>query len=75
MYLIGIRNNMHPCGNTGTLITKYKAPYKIIETARQFATMYNHTEVYGLDSYPQKLCEMNNKDFINYIRQHGTRYV
>ena len=75
MYLIGIRNNVHPCGNTGTIISRYKAPYKIIETARRFATMYNHTEVYGLDSYPQKLCELNHEEFINYVRQNGTRYV
>jgi hypothetical protein len=75
MYLIGIKNGVHPLGNTGTLITRYKAPYKIKETAKRFATMYNHTEVYGLHAYPQKLCELENKDFINYVKQHGIQYV
>jgi len=74
-YLIGIKNGVHPCGNTGTLITNYKAAYKIRETAQRFATMYSLTEVYGLASYPQKLCELNNKDFINYVKQHGIQYI
>lgn len=75
MYLIGIKNGVHPCGNAGTLITKYKAPYKIMEIAQRFSTMYGLTEVYGLQLYPQKLCELNNKDFINYVRQHGIQYI
>ena len=75
MYLIGIKNNVHPCGNSGTLITKYKAPYKIREIAQRFATMYNHTEVYGLHSYPQKLCELEDLEFVSYVREHGQRYV
>lgn len=75
MYLIGIKNGVHPCGNAGTLITRYKAPYKIKETAERFATMYNHTEVYGLTSYPQKLCELNNNEFVKYVKEYGTQYV
>lgn len=75
MYLIGIKNGVHPCGNSGTLITNYKAPYKIKEIAQRFATMYNHTEVYGLNSYPQKLCELTAIEFVNYVRQHGIQYI
>lgn len=75
MYLIGIKNDMHPCGNSGTLITRYKAPYKIKETAERFASMYSLNEVYGLNSYPQTLCELENIEFINYVRQYGTRYI
>lgn len=75
MYLIGIKNGVHPCGNTGTLITRYKAPYKIKETARRFANMYSLDEVYGLASYPQRLCELDNIELVDYIRKHCTRYV
>lgn len=75
MYLIGIKNGVHLCGNAGTLITKYKAPYKIRETAQRFATMYSLTEVYGLQVYSQKLCELNNREFVNYVRQHAIQYV
>ena len=75
MYLIGIKNGVHPLGNTGTLITRYKAPYKIKETAQRFAAMYSLTEVYGLHSYPQKLCELSNNEFVNYVRQHGIKYL
>ena len=75
MYLIGIKKGVHPCGNAGTLITKYKTNYKIKEIAQRFASMYNLDEVYSLQVYPQKLCEMNNIEFVNYVRQNCKRYV
>lgn len=75
MYLVGIKNGVHPCGNAGTLITRYKAEYKIKQAANQFAAMYNLDEVYVLSSYPQKLCELNNKEFVDYVRQNCKRYV
>jgi len=75
MYLIGIKQGVHPCGNTGTLITHYKAQYKLRETAQRFAKMYSLDEVYGLQLYPQKLCEMDNTEFVNYIRRTCQRYV
>lgn len=75
MYLIGIRNGVHPCGNAGTFITDYKAEYKLKEIAYRFARMYSLSEVYGLSVYPQELCELDNTSFVNYIRLNGTRYV
>lgn len=75
MYLIGIKKGIHPCGNAGTLITHYKAEYKIKETAQRFANMYSLDEVYGLQLYPQKLCEMDNAEFVNYMRRNCKRYV
>lgn len=75
MYLIGIKKGVHPCGNAGTLITHYKAQYKLRETAQRFAAMYNLDEVYGLQVYSQKLCEMDNTEFVNYIRRTYQRYV
>lgn len=74
-YLIGIKKGVHPCGNAGTLKTHYKAAYKLKEIARQFAAMYDLEEVYGLQAYPQKLCEMSNTEFVNYLRRTGQRYV
>ena len=75
MYLIGIKKGVHPCGNAGTLITHYKAQYKIKELAQQFAAMYSLDEVYGLHVYPQKLCELSNREFVNYMRQNCKQYV
>ena len=75
MYLLGVKEGIHPCGNSGTLITHYKAEYKIRETADRFAAMHSLTEVFGLQLYPQRLCEMNNTDFVNYLRRNGKRYV
>lgn len=75
MYLIGVKKSVHPCGNAGTLITHYKAGYKLKETARQFAAMYGLDEVYGLQLYPQKLCEMDNSEFVDHVRRTGQRYV
>jgi len=75
MYLIGIKKGVHPCGNAGTLVTHYKAEYKLKETAQRFATMHALDEVYGLQLYPQKLCEMENVEFVNHVRRTGQRYV
>ena len=75
MYLIGIKKGVHPLGNSGTFITRYKAQYKLKKIAQRFAAMYNLDEVYRLDIYPQNLCEMNNTEFVNYIRQNCKQYV
>ena len=75
MYLIGIKNGVHPCGNAGTLISHYKAQYKLKETAQRFAAMHTLTEVYGLHVYPQILCEMNNTEFVDHVRRNCKRYV
>jgi hypothetical protein len=75
MYLIGIKKGVHPCGNTGTLITHYKAEHKIKETAQKFAAMYGLDEVFGLQLYPQKLCEMDNAEFVNYLWRSCKRYA
>lgn len=75
MYLISIKKGVHPCGNAGTLITHYKAEYKLRETAQRFAAMYALDEVYGLQVYPQKLCEMNNQDFVDHVRRNSKRYA
>jgi len=76
-YLIGIKKDVHPCGNDGTLITRYKAEYKRRETAQRFAAMYALDEVFGLQEqeYTQKLCEMEPAEFVDYIRRNCKRYV
>ena len=75
MYLIGVKKGVHPRGNAGTLITHYKAEYKLKEIAKRFAAMYVLDEVYGLQVYSQKLCEMNNQDFVDHMRRNSKRYV
>ena len=75
MYLIGIKSNVHPCGNSGTLVTRYKAENKLRETAQRFAAMYSLDEVYGLNVYPQELCEMGNAEFVGHIRRNCERYA
>ena len=75
MFLVGIKKGVHLCGNAGTLTTHYKAEYKLRETAQQFAAMYALDEVYGLQVYSQKLCEMNNQDFVDHVRRNSKRYA
>lgn len=75
MYLIGVKKGVHPMGNSGTLITRYKSTQKIKDTAKRFAKMYNLDEVYYLKIYPQELCEMSNVEFVNYVRQNGKCYI
>lgn len=74
-YLIGIKKGVHPGGNTGTLGTRYRSEYKLRETAQRFAAMYALDEVYYLEAYPQRLCEMEIAEFVNYIRRNCKRYV
>ena len=74
-YLIGIKKGAHPCGNAGTLITRYKAEYKLKEIAGRFADMYGLDEVYYLQVYPQELCEMDNAEFVDHVRRTCKRYV
>lgn len=73
MYLIGIRKNYHPLGNDGTFRTRYKSEKKIKEIAKSFAKMYQLDEVYLLQRYQQKLCELSNEEFVKYVRQNGKR--
>jgi hypothetical protein len=74
-YLIGIKNGVHPGGNTGTLVTRYRSEYKRRELAQRFAAMYALDEVYCLKVYSQKLCEMEPAEFVDYIRRNCKRYV
>ena len=60
-YLIGIRENYHPLGNAGTLITRYKSEKRIKEVAQNFKKMNQLDEVYLIETYPQKLCELSNE--------------
>ena len=75
MYLIGIKNNYNLCGNEGTLITSYKNNSKIMELANNFKKMYNHNEVYLLNSYTQNMCELTNKKFVEYFRNNCKRLL
>ena len=72
-YLIGIRENYHPLGNGGSFITRYKSEKKIKEIAKTFEKMYQLDEVYLLQKYPKKLCELSVSDFVEYVRQNGKR--
>jgi len=74
-YLIGIKKGIHPLGNDGKIITRYKSVKKRLELAKRFADMYKLDEVYCLQLYTQKMCEMNNEEFVKYVRENGERYV
>ena len=73
MYLIGIKESYHPLGNAGTLITRYKSEKKIKEIAKTFTKLNQLDEVYLLQKYPQKLCEISNEKFVDYIRKNGKK--
>ena len=73
MYLIGIKKGIHPLGNAGTLITRYKSVYKIKEVAKNFKKMNQLDEVFLIETYPQKLCELSMNEFVDYIRKNGKK--
>lgn len=74
-HLIGIRKNYHPLGNEGKIITHYKSVKKRQELAKRFADMYKLDEVYCLQLYTQKMCELSASDFVDFVRRKGKRYV
>ncbi len=75
MYLIGIKNGGSPCGNSGTLITHYKARYKIMEVATNFKKMYKHDHVYLIRNYTQKACELSPGAFVDWVKTTGERLL
>lgn len=74
-YLIGIKKGIHPLGNSGSFITRYKSMKKIKEVAMNLAKMYQLDEVYLIKTYTQKMCEMTNSEFVDFIRKNGKRYI
>ena len=74
-YLIGIRKGIKLLGNGGTFITRYKSENKLKKIAKNLAKMYQLDEVYLMEYYSQKMCEMNNKELVDYIREKGKQYV
>ncbi|MBT9132467.1 MAG: hypothetical protein DDT32_01220 [Syntrophomonadaceae bacterium] len=75
MYLIGIKAGQPLCGNAGTLISRYKRESKLKTQAHQFAHLHALDEVYGIQNYSQKMCEMSHSGFVDHVRQTGVRYI
>ena len=75
IYLIGIKNGYIKCGNDGTLITHYKARYKIMEVATRFKRMYKHDEIYLIRDYPQRACELTGDAFTEWVQSTGERLL
>lgn len=75
MYLIGINDGKTQCGNDGTLITRYKARYKIMDVAKRFKQMYNHDEIYMIRDYTQKACELSGDAFVSWVKLNGEKLI
>lgn len=71
MYLIGIKNDRRLCGNNGTQRVVFKAAYRVRQQAEDFRNAYDLDSVCVLRTYPQALCEMDNQEFVSYVRGHG----
>ncbi len=74
-YLIGIKVGKIYSGSDGTLITRYKARYKIMEVSRKFKRMFNHDEIYLIRHYPQKACELTGDAFVTWVKTTGERLL
>lgn len=73
MYLFGIKDNHFGCGNEYTMIVHYTSEKNRQECAANFKKMFKHDEVYKSEIYTQKMCEMSDKEFVDYIRNHAIR--
>lgn len=72
-YLIGFRNGFSPSGETGTCKTYLRTKGKLKELGIMFKKAYNHDEVYLLNQYTQKMCEMGIAEFTEYVRKNGEK--
>lgn len=72
MYFIGIRNDISPCGNGGTLhFTCGIADMR--RFAEGWAKEYKNDEVWLIHDcqYTQNVCEMSVQKFTEYVRRIG----
>jgi hypothetical protein len=54
--------------------TSFKSESMRDHIAELFAAQYGHTEVYLISDFTQKMCEMDNDEFVEHVRRNGKRY-
>lgn len=72
-YLIGIQDGVHLAGNSGTLITNYRRADKLQALACGMKQMHKLDEVWRINLYTQRMCEMDNDTFVQHIRSIGQK--
>lgn len=70
-YLICIKDGVHPCGTDATIITHYKAMRYIRKLATNIKNKRGFDSIYLIEEYTQKMCEMDNATFVDYIENNG----
>lgn len=73
VYLMGIKNGKHLLGSSGSFAYVGKGIKDLKETAKAWGKSNSHDEVWMLlpAQYSQKVCEMDEIEFVRYIRTHG----
>lgn len=71
MYLVGIVDGKHPCGNTGTIKVSNRSHRYIKGIAERFGAMNALDMVYGIPTYTQHMCEMENAKFTETVKKVG----
>lgn len=73
VYLMGIKNDKHLLGSSGSFVYDSKGMKDLKETAKVWGKSNSHDEVWMLlpAQYSQKVCEMDEIEFVRYIRTHG----
>jgi len=80
-YLISINSRngkpYFPCGNKGSMRGHYKSPRYIQRQAEAFARASGADKVYALTEarYTQRVCELSNDSFCNYVACVGVLMV
>lgn len=72
-YLIGLKDGVHLAGNSGTIITSYRRADKLQALASSMKQMHNLDEVWRINLYTQRMCEMDNQSFVSHIRATGKK--
>ena len=73
--LIG-RDYQCECGNDWMVSTEYKQHKKIMEVAQNIFRWNKYAQfAYLISNYTQKMCEMDDYELAQYVKENGLRLI
>ena len=72
-YFIGFRQGHWMAGNAGLMPCTWSRPNIIQKHAGNFGKMYDLDDVFLINEFPQRCCEMDDISLRKYLLQHGRK--
>ena len=73
MVFIGFREGIMPCGNTGMTQCPWRVEWYRQKHAYDFAIGNDLDEVFIIENFTQKMCEMNASELRKYVLRNGRK--